>query len=188
MFIYCPTCFGFKPIFRINTDVAGKSSVPLRNVPSTRSSNWGDRVGYKFHRTRSFPSVLVKAPFSVFSEYGGFRVGSPHILTQLQILFLVTHTIHAIGFPYTVQRRYQRAGHLFLRVVSLLSLSLSLPPAPLSLFSQFPGILSRWDQDASLQISCSQWCTEGGFGVFKASPPTSKFRRPSKIVLNSTRL
>ena len=30
-----------------------------------------------------------------------------------------------------------------------------------------------------------QWCNEGGFGVFK--PPPHKFRRPSKIMPNSTR-
>ena len=33
-----------------------------------------------------------------------------------------------------------------------------------------------------------KWRTEGGFGVFKPSPPTPKFRRSSKIVPKSTRL
>ena len=34
-----------------------------------------------------------------------------------------------------------------------------------------------------------QWRTEeGGFGLFKLPPPPPKFRRPSKIVPNSTRL
>ena len=32
----------------------------------------------------------------------------------------------------------------------------------------------------------NQWRTEGGFGLFKLPPPP-KFRRPSKIVRNSTR-
>ena len=36
-----------------------------------------------------------------------------------------------------------------------------------------------------LEVCTDQWRTEGGFGVFKPCP---KFRRPSKIVPNSTRL
>jgi len=37
-------------------------------------------------------------------------------------------------------------------------------------------------------ISIIQWRTEGGFEVSKSPPLTPKFRRPSKIVPNSTRL
>jgi hypothetical protein len=36
------------------------------------------------------------------------------------------------------------------------------------------------------QLPYIQWCTEGGVWGFKPPPP--KFRRPSKIVPNSTRL
>ena len=54
------------------------------------------------------------------------------------------------------------------------------------LSSQYCYVLEHLHTQQSLTNHTSQWHTEGGVGVFNLPPP--KFRRPSKIVPNPTRL
>jgi hypothetical protein len=109
----------------------------------TPDPNNGSSAGC--HRTMDFPRM---APFSVFSENEVFRVGFPHILTKAHFFFSdILYPCDQISMHVTVTLPSGGPSAIASAFAVFFSLSLSLS-------SQFPRILPRLDQEASLQISC----------------------------------